>query len=264
MSKLKLHGFNNLTKSLGLCVYQLRYTHSSQATHTYNQYINQQYQAERLSHILTKTADIIGGNILNSASQDYQPQGASVTMMIAEGTEAELGENYDQNKTRSGPIATSIVNHLDKSHICIHTYPETQAVNGISIFRADIEISTCGVISPLSAANFLISTFNADITTLDYRVRGVTRDTSGIKHYIDENIVSIQDFFSEYIKRHFYCSDINLAQANIFTTKLKRKEFELEDYLFDCKSKDYSLVEQEHITKLMKREIDDIFFNENR
>ncbi|NQY64645.1 MAG: adenosylmethionine decarboxylase [Alteromonadaceae bacterium] len=263
MSKLKLHGFNNLTKTLGLCVYQLRYTNSLDTLHTYNQFINQQYKASRLNHILAKTADIIGGNILNSASQDYQPQGASVTMMIAEGDEGNLIENIKQPINYLASNATSVVNHLDKSHICIHTYPETQAVNGISIFRADIEISTCGVISPLRAANFFISTFNPDITTLDYRVRGVTRDTAGIKHYLDEKITSIQGYLSEDIKHKHYCSDINLPKANIFMTKVKRKEFELENYLFARKAKDYSTIEQKHITKLVKREIEDIFASEN-
>ena len=37
-----------------------------------------------LTKILTDVASIIGANILNIASQDYEPQGASVTMLISE------------------------------------------------------------------------------------------------------------------------------------------------------------------------------------
>ena len=37
----------------------------------------------------------------------------------------------------------------------MHTYPESHPDNGISTFRADIDVSTCGRISPLKALNYL-------------------------------------------------------------------------------------------------------------
>ena len=43
--------------------------------------------------------------ILNVAKQDYQPQGASVTLMISEEAQPE-----------------SLVAHIDKSHICIYLH----------------------------------------------------------------------------------------------------------------------------------------------
>ena len=43
-----------------------------------------------------------------------------------------------------------------KSHMCVHTYPEMHRDNGISTFRADIELATCGEISPLTALNYLL------------------------------------------------------------------------------------------------------------
>ena len=42
----------------------------------YIEYIDEAYNAERLTQILTDVADIIGANILNVARQDYDPQGA--------------------------------------------------------------------------------------------------------------------------------------------------------------------------------------------
>ena len=72
--------------------------------------------------------------------------------------------------------------HLDKSHITVHTYPESHPYEGISTFRADIDVSTCGYISPLKALNFLINTFKPDIATVDYRIRGFTRDVHGRKY----------------------------------------------------------------------------------
>ena len=38
--------------------------------------------------------------------------------------------------------------HLDKSHICAHTYPDFQDKGQICSFRIDIDIATCGEISP--------------------------------------------------------------------------------------------------------------------
>ena len=52
-----------------------------------------------------------------------------------------------------GVISDAVVAHMDKSHITVHTYPETHPDNGIATFRADIDVATCGVISPLKALN---------------------------------------------------------------------------------------------------------------
>ena len=111
--------------------------------------------------------DIIGANILNIARQDYDPQGASVTILISEQpvtpTESQIEES-------PGPLPETILGHLDKSHITVHTYPEIHPVDGIATFRVDIDVSTCGVISPLKALNYLIHQFDSDIVTVDYRV----------------------------------------------------------------------------------------------
>ena len=45
----------------------------------------------------------------------------------------------------------TVVGHLDKSHVTVHTYPEYHPDNSIATFRVDIEVSTCGEISPLNA-----------------------------------------------------------------------------------------------------------------
>ncbi|NIN34970.1 MAG: S-adenosylmethionine decarboxylase, partial [Gammaproteobacteria bacterium] len=43
-----------------------------------------EYNADRLTRILEDVASIIGANILNIAKADYEPVGASVTMLISE------------------------------------------------------------------------------------------------------------------------------------------------------------------------------------
>lgn len=114
----------------------------------------------------------------------------------------------------------------------MHTYPEYNPIGGISTFRADIDVSTCGEISPLKALNYLIHSFDTDIMTIDYRVRGFTRDITGHKLFIDHNITSIQDYIPELVKEHYQMIDVNVYQENIFHTKCKLKDFDLDNYLF--------------------------------
>ena len=83
-SKLQLHGFNNLTKSLSFNIYDICYAQTEEQRKAYIDYIDEMYNAERLTQILTDVVKIIGANVLNIARQDYEPHGASVTMLIAE------------------------------------------------------------------------------------------------------------------------------------------------------------------------------------
>src|SRR5262245_21827993 len=84
LPRLKLQGFNNLTKSLSFNIYDLCYAIADEQRGNYISYIDEAYNADRLTQILTEVANIIGANILNVARQDYDPQGASVTILISE------------------------------------------------------------------------------------------------------------------------------------------------------------------------------------
>ena len=79
--KLKLYGFNNLTKALSFNIYDICYAKSPREQEDYIKYIDEQYNSERLTNINTKVTDMIGARILNIAKQDYEPQGASVAML---------------------------------------------------------------------------------------------------------------------------------------------------------------------------------------
>ena len=259
LKKLRLHGFNNLTKTLSFNIYDICYAESAEQRAAYIHYIDEAYNAERLTGILTDVANIIGATILNIARQDYDPQGASVTMLISE---EEITAGHISNKTYPGPLPEAVVGHLDKSHITVHTYPETNA-SGISTFRADIDVSTCGRISPLRALNYLIHSFESDIVILDYRVRGFTRDIAGRKHFIDHNISSIQNYLSRDTKERYQVVDVNVYQENIFHTKMVIKEFRLDDYLFCVEEKDLAERERRRIQKLVRREVAEIFYGRN-
>ncbi len=253
LSKLKLQGFNNLTKSLSFNIYDMCYAVTPEQRTAYIEYINRCYNADRLTSILTEVAHIVGANILNIARQDYDPQGASVTMLISE--QPGLHAN--------GLHSEAVVGHLDKSHITVHTYPETHPHNGIATFRADIDVATCGVISPLKALNYLIESFESDIVVTDYRVRGFTRDIKGKKHYIDHKINSIQEYLSKTIRQRYEMLDVNVYQENLFHTKMHLKVFDLDNYLFGEKAANLPSKQRLRIENQLQREIQELFHGRN-
>ena len=73
--KIRLMGFNNLTKTLSFNIYDVNYADTAEQQAAYIEYIDEEYNAERLTNILTEVSNIIGANILNVARQDYEPMG---------------------------------------------------------------------------------------------------------------------------------------------------------------------------------------------
>lgn len=260
IKKIKLADFNNLTKTLSFNIYDICYAKSSNHRQEYIEYIDEEYNAERLTKILTEVADIVGATILNIAHQDYEPQGASVTMLISE---EPISSQILTNPEAPGPLPDTVLAHLDKSHITVHTYPESHPDSGISTFRADIDVSTCGRISPLRALNYLIHSFDSDIVIMDYRVRGFTRDIRGKKHFIDHKINSIQNFIAKDTRDRYQMVDVNVYQENIFHTKMMLKELELESYLFGVGETELKPVEKSKIRGRLKKEIQEIFYGRN-
>ena len=265
LKKLKLYGFNNLTKTLSFNMYDVCYAKTAEHRNGYIEYIDEQYNADRLTNILTDVTKIIGANILNIANQDYDPQGASVTMLISEERTEENEQVVCENVDNEPKELTqgAVVAHLDKSHITVHTYPESHPDEGISTFRADIDVSTCGCISPLNALNYLLLTFKPDIVTLDYRVRGFTRDVDGKKLFIDHKINSIQNYISGRTRDLYQMIDVNVYQENIFHTKAKLKEFDLDNYLFGTAKKELLQNEKKKIKQRLKKEMSEIFYGKN-
>ena len=250
MTDITLFGFNNLTKSLSFSLYKLHYI--DEHTISYNQFIKEHYNADNLNTMLTTICHAIGGNVLNIAMQDYQPQGASVTLMISEESQAEpLPES---------PVG-SLIAHLDKSHLCIHTYPEESPQNGMAIFRADVELSTCGVISPLEVLNFVINTFDADVIDIDYRIRGMTRNTTGQKLFTIDKLNNLSDFLSTKLTTKYEISEHNLPKQQLYHSKLRRKRVSLEDHIFGAGDDSLSKDKQCSINASIEQEIEQLFTN---
>ena len=63
-NKLKLYGFNNLTKALSFNIYDVCYAKTEREQRDYIKYIDQQYNSERLTGIMEKlTEQIVSGQL---------------------------------------------------------------------------------------------------------------------------------------------------------------------------------------------------------
>jgi S-adenosylmethionine decarboxylase len=243
-NKLNLYGFNNLTKSLSFNIYDVCYAKTERAQKDYIAYIGEEYNSERLTNILYHLSEMIGATVLSVSRQDYEPQGASVTFLIAEPSQLQRSSG------------DTVVAHLDKSHVTVHTYPPD---NAIATFRVDIDVATCGAITPLSTLDFLIGSFDSDIITMDYRVRGFTRNMDGQKLFIDHTITSIQDYINRETLEKYDTVDINVYQANLFHTKMLIKEIDLQNYLFNADVYELPPKTRLQISNLLRKEMIEIF-----
>ena len=247
--KLKLYGFNNLTKSLSFNIYDVCYAKTPSEQKEYIAYIDEQYNSERLTSILTHLVDMIGANVLHISKQDYDPQGASVTVLIAENSMM--------------PAQDTVLAHLDKSHVTVHTYPEYHPDTFLATFRVDIDVTTCGEITPLATLDYLIGSFDSDIITMDYRVRGFTRDVEGHKLFMDHHIASIQDYISAATLRKYDAIDINVYEANLFHTKMLIREWDLQNYLFHTDVHELPVKTRTEVASNLRQEMLEIFSGRN-
>lgn len=255
--KVRLEGFNNLTKSLTFNIYDVCYARSPPSQLEYLEYIDKEYDSDRLRAIIEEVTRIIDAKLVNVTTQDYDPRGASVVALVNEDHPVMGIPGH------ACPGETSIVGHLDKSHITAHTYPEFDTATGLATFRVDLDVSTCGTISPLRALHHLIDSFDSDVVLIDYRVRGFTRDTKGHKVFIDHDFASIQDFIDEDVLADYLAYDINILSDNIFLTKMRKKDIRLKDYLFGPEVEDLDAEERKRIKELLSKEMQEIFECEN-
>ncbi|MDR2558859.1 MAG: adenosylmethionine decarboxylase [Oscillospiraceae bacterium] len=250
-NKLTLYGFNNLTKSLSFNIFDVCYAKTEREQRDYIAYIDEQYNSERLTNILTEVTDMIGAKVLNISRADYEPQGASVTILVAE-------ESMVKNLAGDKVIA-----HLDKSHVTVHTYPEYHPETFLATFRVDIDVTTCGEITPLSTLDYLIGSFDSDIITMDYRVRGFTREIGGKKLFIDHKITSIQEYIDRATLAKYDAVDMNVYQSNIFHTKMLIKDIDLQNYLFNADVYEIPPKARLDIMNNLRQEMIEIFSGSN-
>lgn len=248
--KIKLSGFNNLTKILSFNLYDFNIAMNEEQRQEYIKYIDEKYSAVKIRDIAREICRIIDANILNESVQDYDPVGASTMTLMSDIEGGKWGST-------SADTTASVKMHLDKSHITTHTYPDASDPEGICTFRVDIDVATCGEIIPLKALDYMFHAFECDVAYIDYVVRGYTRLESGKKIYNDQYFNSIQDFISkDVLERYIYRQDVNMAHDNIWQTKLMIKPMGPENYLLDPKDVNHPGIDAKmHLLKQEMREV---------
>ena len=118
-------------------------------------------------------------------------------------------------------------------------------------------------ITPLSTLDYLIGSFDSDIITMDYRVRGFTRDIEGKKLFMDHHMTSIQDFIDPKTLERYDAYDINVYQSNLFHTRMLLKEIDLQNYLFNTDIYELPPKTRLKIHSDLRREMIEIFSGKN-
>lgn len=214
---MKLEGFNNLTKALSFNLYDFCIARNEEEQQQYVNYIQEKFNASKITEILNGICNIIEAKALAVSDQDYDPWGASSLLLM------------------SDIKGSGVSMHLDKSHICAHTYPDFRSDGKVCTFRVDIDIATCGEISPLNALNFMFEAFDSDVVVADYVVRGYTRDCGGKKVFMDHEMQSIQDYIHPDIVKQYHCVDLALQSENIWQTKMLRTSMDHASYFVEEK-----------------------------
>ena len=109
----------------------------------------------------------------------------------------------------------------------------------------------------------MIAQFDSDIITMDYRVRGFTRDLHGRKLFMDSKMTSIQQFIEPATLDRYDAVDINLYQANLYHTRMLIKDLKLQNYLFNTDIYEIPPKERLDISNSLRREMIEIFSGRN-
>ncbi len=219
--RIRLKGFNNLTKVVSFNLYQFFIAQDDEQRQAFAERIDREFSAARITETLRNIAEIIDAEVLSVSSKDYEPQGASALVLMS-----DLGHSRPEPQLGGSTVTA----HLSKSHLCAHTYPDWQDPAGNCSIRIDIDIATCGSIVPLRALDFIFESFSTDVVIIDFVVRGFTRDSSGKRVYMDHTVKSIKDFISPEIVGQYHCEDLVLENENIWQTKMLRTALEPRRY----------------------------------
>ena len=159
---------HNLSRTLSASLYRLRYLGDSSASRRYRGDLSARAMAAQLAPVVRDICDQIGATVLHLTSHDYDPHGASATALVADGA----GSQPRLEERSEGPLEPPLVAHLEQSHLTLHTYPQIHPDQRVACLRIDVEVATCGAISPWAALPYLLRHFEVDAAVVDYRVRG--------------------------------------------------------------------------------------------
>lgn len=210
---LTLKQFSHLTQSMAVSSYSLRYCQNEAEKQFWLSEFNEAYNPHKLAELLHTLSQRLGTEILNLSHQAYEPVGASATVMVAEGN----------TKTNTPSARQRAVAHLDKSHLAAHTYLDAPASKPLVCFRLDIDISSCGLTSPMIVLDELIKELSPDVCTIDFLVRGFNFDEQDNKQFIPSvGKSSIDSMISPMVKNAYKIFIDELPAARFSHVRLRR------------------------------------------
>jgi len=113
---------------------------------------------------------------------------------------------------------------LDKSHLTVHTYSDLHPGDDTCSFRLDFDLASCGPVTPLATLPLLFDQIDCHLVTIDYRIRGYSRDRDAQLIFNDHPIDSILEFIpSEYLSHYESCNS-DLPEHNLYHSKMVLKE----------------------------------------
>ena len=177
-------------------------------------YLNEKYNTTFLIKLLEETADAIGARVLNVSSEKYDPLGTSVALLLADVGNPEHSEKLETN---------TLLGHLDKSHLTVHTYPQLHHETGLCSLRLDLDLATCGTISPLTTLPLLFSNITCDLVTIDFRIRGYQPSVGGQLDFGSNEVMSIADYLPENSQQQFQITETNVPEILVYHTRMMRK-----------------------------------------
>lgn len=154
---------NTVSRSLAMNLYKIHEnTGDDELATSFFAENHRLFDAPTLKQHLTRLADILDAQIVEVSTATFEPFGSSAAMLI-------------------GQLDSGLA-HLDKSHLAIHTYFESDGRSRWQSFRAEVEVSTCGDLPIADLIGTTRALLDPDFLTLDGRIRGLQRDVSGDLH----------------------------------------------------------------------------------
>jgi S-adenosylmethionine decarboxylase len=211
----------NLTRSLGFNAYQVLAANSAGDLQASVSYLNEKYNKPFLVGLLEETAGLIGAKVLNLSSETYDPLGASVALLLADGAHPEYSNQLTTN---------TLLGHLDKSHLTVHTYPQLHLDTGLCSLRLDLDLATCGAISPLESLPLLFTSITCDVVTIDFRIRGYQRSGAGHLDFGANEVTSIADHLPKITREQYLIEETNTPEILLYHTRMMRKNIVAVDH----------------------------------
>ena len=205
----------NLTRSLGFNAYQVFAADSADGLQASVDYLNEKYNTSFLIGLLEETADLIGAKVLNVSSEKYDPLGTSVALLLADGGHPEPSRQLRTN---------TLLGHLDKSHLTVHTYPQIHLDTGLCSLRLDLDLATCGTISPLQALPLLFTNITCDVVTIDFRIRGYQRSGAGQLDFGSNEVTSISDYLPRVSQDQYQIMETNVPEILLYHLRMLRRD----------------------------------------